>query len=492
LFWGNCGDVIWMSDARLDEWKARGAGGFVCVIGFVRNMGGSQDFTGDPSASLAGSNYDTQRAMRDTNIVARAAARGLKMYLGFYLASYYNPDTPFTNWYDNAGWTTISARIGELASAARQLGFAGVAFDEELYPGAGSPGTWEWNYPGNTHSEAEVRAQVKARGRQLMAALVGGFPGLEIVDYGTYFPEGWEEYVQHEVNGVTNARANWVQIDLWDGLTSQPGYGPIRFMNAIFYKTSHLNGSTWDTAFTYDANRFFAFLSRRLSNFANAAPLINWSPFAWVSDGTSAFESARSPDYVAAQLAAFRRWGMGGTFANYAYQGVSGFDYTPYEAGLKAASTAGAVDTTAPTLTVDQSTVTATGITVTGSASDNFAIRDIRWSANGASGTAPMIWTVTAGDYRSGYQWRMSWTATIPLTAGANTVTISADDIKSLTTTTTLTVTGDGGKVLPPTTPPTSQPPPPRALPTGGYKPKTCHSINRTGTRGLLRGLLGC
>ena len=39
-----------LTDAELDTWKARGVDGFVCMTGRLRDLGGSQDFSGDPDA----------------------------------------------------------------------------------------------------------------------------------------------------------------------------------------------------------------------------------------------------------------------------------------------------------------------------------------------------------------------------------------------------------------------------------------------------------
>ena len=60
----------------------------------------------------------------------------------------------------------------------RWSGFAGLAIDQEIYPEVGGVTTasWEWDYAGNSHSEAEVRAKVRQRGRQLMRSMVQGFP----------------------------------------------------------------------------------------------------------------------------------------------------------------------------------------------------------------------------------------------------------------------------------------------------------------------------
>src|SRR5207249_3764359 len=137
-------------------------------------------------------------------------------------------------------------------------------------------------YPGNTHNEAAVRAKVRARGAQMMSAMVSAFPGVELLDYGTYFPEGWNALVQQQVNHAVNPYADFVQVNLWDGLTSVPGYGAIRFMDATFYKTAHLNGATWDAALSYNINGLMAYLSRHLSNWSYAAGHINISPFAWI------------------------------------------------------------------------------------------------------------------------------------------------------------------------------------------------------------------
>ena len=199
VFWRMCGEIITMSDAQLDQWKARGVGGFVCQTQSLRNLGGAEDFTADPSASLAGSNHQIQRQIRDSHLVARAAARGIKLWLGIYVSNYYNHTVPLVDWFDNAAWTTqVLPVLSNLAGAARTMGFAGVAFDEEQYNG----GTWSWSYPGNTHSEADVRAAVRLRGVQMMQAMAGAYPRLSLLDYWSYFPESWNAIVQQNVNGI--------------------------------------------------------------------------------------------------------------------------------------------------------------------------------------------------------------------------------------------------------------------------------------------------
>jgi hypothetical protein len=401
-------------------------------------LGGSQAFSADPHAALTGSSYDLERQIRDSGIVGRAAARGIKIWLGFYLANYSNKVTPLEEWFNDSAWSTqLLPAVGDLAGAAHMLGFAGLAFDEELYSGA----TWSWDSSTNTHSEAEVRAEVRTRGAQMMHTIVAAFPDVDVIDYGTYFPEGWNDLLQQQVNHTANAEATSLQINFWDGMTSVSGYGPIRFMDATFYKATQLSGATWDNALTYDVNRWMAYLSRNLSNWDYASSRIDISPFAWIDgdvQNEGSFTAPRPPAYVATQLAAFRRWGMGGAFAIYSYAPLGTFDYTPYIPAMQAAAVPGTVDDTPPGITIATTRRTGATITMTGTATDNMAIRDVRWQTPTGSGAAPMTWTVTNGSWNTNYVWHMDWTATIPAPTGT-TITITAQDTSDNTTALTAT-----------------------------------------------------
>ena len=286
----------------------------------------------------------------------------MKMYLGFYFANSLNTQTPLAEWFDDAAWSkTVLPEIKGLAAGAKALGFDGITFDQELYPqnDGRSTASWSWAYDGNTHTEAEVRSQVKARGQQIMETVLSVFPKVEILAYGSFFPDVWDELVQLEVNRDASANRDFVFINLWDGMTIPDGYESIQFLNAIFYKTPHITDATWDTAYTYEYNRFFAMLSQRLSNWAGAADRVSETPFVWISNGSTDFEVAKDPPYVADQLAAARRWGMERTFANYTFDNLRTFDYGPYVAGMRAASKAGVVDDVPPRIQVDQPTVAA-------------------------------------------------------------------------------------------------------------------------------------
>lgn len=444
MFWVNHLEFAPMTDGELDQWKERGVDGFVSVVQWLSGLGGRQDFTPDPNAGLDGDNFTYQRQLRDTRILDRARDRGMKAYLGVYFANLDGGTTPFLDWFDDAGWSgVVLPRIRELAGAARMLGFAGVAFDQELYPQRGSvqAASWSAGYAGNTHSEAETRAKVKQRGQQLMEAVVGSFPDVEVVGYNTLLPESWEELVQEKTNNIPNAMQGNVHIDLWNGLTSVPGYSAIRLVDAIFYKSTQVRGSTWDTALQYNANRLYSLLSRRWDNWAYASSRLHILPFAWIDSGGSTFEEARSPGYVDEQLQAFRKWSPGGEIFNFAY-GFKTFDYEPYADAMRTASTPGVVDSEKPTMSAATPAKAGDRVQLTGTSTDNLAVRAVRWQVTGGpAGAAQMTWDVTSGSYESGYRWRMSWTAQdIPLTSGINQIVVTTEDISGLTTTTSVSV----------------------------------------------------
>jgi hypothetical protein len=179
--------------------------------------------------------------------------------------------------------------------------------------------------------------------------------------------------------------------------------------------------------------------SRRFSNWAYASSRVQWGPFAWIDSGPASFDAARPPAEVATQLAAFRKWGTGGAFLNFAYAGLGGFDYGPYVPGMQAAAVPGTVDGEAPRGTAGAPVRTGGQVTVSGSATDNFAVRDVRWSTPaGATGSATMNWTVLAGTYGTGYQWRMDWSASVPAAPGTP-ITLTFEDVKGLASTLTVT-----------------------------------------------------
>lgn len=443
IFWTGCEQLLELNNADLVRWRRDGVGGFVCNAQRIAGNGGTQQFSGDLTA-LRGPRFKLERQLRDTQLIDRATELGLKLYLGMYFSNMDNPSTPLVPWFDDTAWTKhLLPNVRRFAAAAKALGFAGLAVDQELYPQAGNrqTATWDWNFPGNTAREAQVRTVVTERGAQLMSSINAGFPGADLLVYGSGFPETWDELVQQEVNDEPHAFDDSVQINLWDGMTRADGYGSIRFVSAVFYKTMHV-GNSWDNAYTYQFNRLFAMFSRRLRNWNAAADHIDESPFVWISAGQTSFETARSPDYVASQLAAARKWGMGGEFANYTYDTLSTFDYGPYVPALRAAAEPGVVDRDPPEVQVDRvPAVRDDTVTLTGRAIDDMAVRVVRWHTDdGRSGAAEMTWEAR-GDPASGWRWHMAWRGRdIPVRAGGSTITITVEDTKGLTTEATVRV----------------------------------------------------
>jgi hypothetical protein len=447
ILWAGCDTVPSLTDAQLDVWRARGVTGFACSTRQLRGLGGSQDWTADVSGDLSGAAYDVERAIRDSHIVERAARRGMRMYLTFYLANLNNTATPLADWFDDRGWTeAVLPRARELAAAVRALGFVGVGLDQELYAQIGnvSTATWNWQYPGNTHNEPDVRAKARQRGAQFMQALVTGFPDLEVLAYATLFPETWEALIQKQVNGTANAYADSVQIDFWDGLTSVDGFRDVQVLDAIFFKSTQIAGDDWDLALRYATNSFFAVASRRFSNWNKVSSRVFYSPFGWISEGSSAFEKARDPDYVARQLAAFRRWGMNRMFAVYTYNTLETFDYGPYEAAMREATKAGIVDNQPPDIMVAPTRRSGSGSTsviqLSGTATDNFAIRAVSWHTSASSGSAELTFASKSESSATDATSRMTWTADVPLDGGVKSIEIEAEDIKGLTTRTTVVI----------------------------------------------------
>ena len=239
-----------------------------------------------------------------------------------------------------------------------------------------------------------------------------------------------------------------VHVDLWDGMTSVEGYGAVRFLDAIFYKTPHIRGVSWDAAFSWEYNQLASVLSRRFSNWSYASSRVFASPFLWISEGTTDFERANEPEYVAEQLDAFSRWGMGREFANFAYNGIEFFDYTPYAEAMRQFSSPRVVD--------DEDIISARRRTPSCHPARTAPPRRcrvpqlmisrvwvVRWTNDrGGSGTAELDWEPGEGGYLSDSTGQMLWSiASVPLQPGTNTITVTADGIKGPSSSLSVAVT---------------------------------------------------
>lgn len=275
----------------------------------------------------------------------------------------------------------------------------------------------------------------KLRGHQLMGAALQGFPNLEILAYATQLPETWEELVHQQVNGLANAFEHNLQVNFWDGMTSVEGYGAIRLLDAVFYKTTHLPGATWDTALQYDYNRLYSLLSRRFSNWRYASSRVYWSPSPGSTQaGASSNGRARPTGWPSSWMPS-----AGGAWAapsgNFVYAGLQGFDYEPYVPGMRAVSSPSVVDVEPPYLSVDSPSRAGPTLTLAGTAYDPLAVRSVRWQNDrGGSGVATTTWRVTGGSYTTAWDAHTEWSASVLLQPGVNNITVTVEDIKGLTT----------------------------------------------------------
>ncbi len=432
LVWVNWHDCVGLSNADLEKWKARGSGGFVCETEYLDGMGGvNASFTGNAHADLSATQYSIQQALTTSKVAQRARTLGMSMYLAFYLANLYNSRTPLDGWFDSRGWSRdVIPRVRELASAAHLMGFTGIALDQELYTAEDG---WKWDYQGSAHSEGQVRSEAKRRGQQFMRALLAGYSDVSLVVYDSQFP-----------GMIDSSSSDNVQINFWDGITSVEGYRQILLLDATFYKEPTLDGATWDSALQYQYNTVFSVLSRGLSNWPYASSRIFESPFGWINGDAAhegSYAAVRPPGYVAEQLQAFSRWAMDGTFGVYSYKTLDAFDYGPYVPALREATSTTTADEDPPAVVVQRPTGNPayqakgrSSITISGYATDPFAIRAVYWtSGQNRSGTAQMTWMRESGSPGAGWQWKMLWSAKIPLESGANTLTFLAVSTKGPT-----------------------------------------------------------
>jgi hypothetical protein len=324
ILWARGDNLFALSDAELDRFVDLGIDGFACQTNRLEGLGGN------PWAP----------AVRSSRFVSRCRARGLKLYAACYLVNGYNRVTPLELWFDDARWADRALpALRAFASEAHDLGFHGLAFDGETYKVGETRPTWKWSHPGNTMDEPATRHKVRQRGAEVMSALLEGFPGVELAAYYFYFPDTWRAKVHKEANGVTDAYSDFVMIDFYGGITSVGGWSAIRFWDSIFYKSHQVSGYTWDQALEENVRMHERLFTRAWPHYPKVAAKLYLSPFAWINAGPAdyGFDDARSPDFVADQLAAFRRHGQGQEFAVYHF-GRFSFDYGPYREAMRAAS----------------------------------------------------------------------------------------------------------------------------------------------------------
>ncbi|MDE3088847.1 MAG: hypothetical protein KGJ80_05640 [Chloroflexota bacterium] len=98
-----------------------------------------------------------------------------------------SPEDALPDFFDD--WTTPIQNFANVARAARDAGLVGIAFDNEDYSS-----NWS-TYPDNckyaaTKTLADYQDQMRARGKEIMAAMIAEFPAIAVVSfYGPYVSE---------------------------------------------------------------------------------------------------------------------------------------------------------------------------------------------------------------------------------------------------------------------------------------------------------------
>lgn len=506
FIWTGCGDIEGLNAAELTAYKSAGIAGFVCEEpgGYLPGFGGyslTSDLSNpDLACGSTNTTYSQEQSLICSDMVAKMHAAGLKIYFDAYLDNYYNTAAPLEPWFDNTDWTgTVEPAISTFASIGKQLGFDGLAFDSESYSaenqGDGSSGSWNWNGPSwkantaytanemfnnagvtyvvtkaytsgatfgstdtsnttvYTYTQAQTNTEVTLRGQQLMGWIAAAFPNVQILNFGINFPNTWDSYIVQVDDNGSNAFANTVYVPFWDGMTSQNNFSNISIYDEDFYKGPNIAPNTATTlanGLQYNANSYYAVMSQNFSNWAYAADRVDIAPAIWI-DGIAngGYSSPLSVASATPLMDAYTQWSVGNILMDYAYNDPASYDYSPFYTLFENIAKQTIVETTPPTLTVSSPSTSSTSTTsstinMSGSSTDSFAIRDVKWtnSANGDSGAGTMTWVINSGTYTTTYNSQTNWSITgIPLQSGTNKITITAENIHGLTTSSVVTVT---------------------------------------------------
>jgi hypothetical protein len=349
-FWIGLRPFLNATDADLNKLADRGVGAVMLQGRHLYRLGGTQRYTGEPGSVAnfeTGAEWETQRLIRDTKIVSRSKARGIKIYFGWYVVNYHKNTTPYGDWFSDTDWAHVLSAVEGIAGMAKLYGALGVGIDNEDYVGVNSSHlTWKWDYPGRTQPEAVVRAKAKQRGGQLADAVLGKFPGAKMVAYDTQFPGSFDEAARTELNArksppqPPNDKRIYVEGDFWQGMLSRTGWGKMDFWDAWFYKAIQRPGwHDWNVAVADGRKRSDDYWRVHAPSLL---PRIGYTNFTWIDPGpsaSSAFDDAKPPATVKAQLTAARDRGTADYLPVYAYHGIipvdGPFDYAPYLSAMR-------------------------------------------------------------------------------------------------------------------------------------------------------------
>lgn len=436
-------------------------GGFTCSTGTLRGYGGASSYTADSTATFnatdgrTGTEWSQQSLINSRGWVATAHAAGMKVYLGYHFfnaLSTVNGNFMLPDVWDDAAWTAYLSHASDgvgvvnLYAAARWMGFDGIAWDmEPTSTNNGTVQSWLWNYTGNTHTQAQTRAQVKLRGAQYSTAVFGasGFPGADILFYAdnSSSPSDANSLFGGGADSGPSADTDPREInDFLDGLSTVTGYGQITFVDPIFYKPNYLGGSSNFAGYAqFGQGHTMARVSQNYQRPDLLLPKFNVSPFEWFDIGTGGSEPEVGATDANVMAQAANRYGSNGMWALYQQHlwGAGGMDNpaqysVKWPTALSNGSAVSTVDSTAITVgTVSQSRSGST-VTMTFTAAHPYQIRYVQWklyAANGTtvtnSGVATMIYQANGGTAAAGFaNAYVDCTAVVPNATAALYVTL--------------------------------------------------------------------
>jgi hypothetical protein len=334
-----------LTDAEIQDYVDRGVSMVIFQTRHLYGLGGTASrFTGNLSDPAIQSDpaYNYQKWLLNQNVVQRLGARGIKLRLGFYGVNYNDPVNPFHPWADDAKWNAGALpRLREMGAACKALGCDGFAIDLEEYPATGG----RLHSLGYTNAlgsagRATEETQVRARGKQVMEALVTGFgTGVKLTAYYVQLPGSQEELVRRGCHGQDSDYRNKIDAMFYRGVTDAAGWARFDQWDAWFYKGTSMC-TAWRTdnipsaTSNDDWNAIVRDAVQRNDTFWRSnqgtliADRIGYGPFAWIPDGpagscttgTGQYDEAKPVSTVQAQLIAARDVGTTehlGVFANH-------------------------------------------------------------------------------------------------------------------------------------------------------------------------------
>jgi hypothetical protein len=385
--------------------------------GFLYGAGGTSNaFTSavNPTFNSAdgrtGTQWERHRQMKNSNFVARCNARGMEVYLGFYQANYDTGYFHAGDWFDDSAWSSYLStspadgqKIFSIAAAASRMGCAGLLLDGENYPTLTGQSTlfWDWNYPGNTHTEAQVRAKAKQRGAEYMTCVLAGWAAGGNPN-APKFMQYTAEALAHSYRALmlsqpsgNNLGLTWgeqfLYHDFFSGMCSVAGYGTITHVDAVFDKSPQISGMSWDSAVQYGTNSLAAWMSRYFdaATWKLACKKIGHNAMFWIDQGSTSFEAVMPPSTALAAGQAFRKYGTNGAYTLYGHHLHESYvdtaqtvPYSNYYSTLASITSTTSPDNTVPTLTVS---VNASNV-LQGTASHPEGVRCVEWERR--TGTA--------------------------------------------------------------------------------------------------------